>query len=259
MIIDLSHLGHEIHRRYDEYGIIQVFDDGNKRYLSFGTADEQSCQLKSNPNQPQHDYIRGMLAVLTQISTPKRIAVIGTGGGGLTRILHDYYTETQIDTVDLRSAVIQIAFQYFDLPRSVRLATYTDSADTFLAQQVDKISLHEEKYDLIFSDIYLADGLSTEQLQREFIDHSRQVLNDDGWLILNLWKEHRGEDGFILQLHSHFKTVATSTTKDGNWLIQASPKPNALIDTKDCRSRAKILSETLGFNLWQHAKGFYKR
>ena len=45
-MMDLSHLGKEVHRRYDELGIIQVFDDGNKRYLSFGTADEQSCQLR---------------------------------------------------------------------------------------------------------------------------------------------------------------------------------------------------------------------
>ena len=45
----LGHLGREIHRRYDEFGPLLVFDDGNKRFLSFGTADEQSCQLKKNP------------------------------------------------------------------------------------------------------------------------------------------------------------------------------------------------------------------
>lgn len=258
-MIDLSHLGHEIHRRYDEYGIIQVFDDGNKRYLSFGTADEQSCQLKSQPNQPQHDYIRGMLTVLTQAFIPQRIAVIGTGGGGLARLLHDHYPGSNIDTVDLRSAVIQVAHQYFGLPRSKRLSTYVSSAEDFLAQQVNSPKFSDSKYDVIFSDIYLADGLSIDQLQKQFIEDSRKLLSDKGWLVLNLWKEHRGEEEFMQYLNNNFGTVRTSTTKDGNWLILASPKSNTLIAKADCRSRAKALSETLGFNLWQHAKGFYKR
>lgn len=255
MIIDLSHLGHEIHRRYDEHGIIQVFDDGNKRYLSFGTADEQSCQLKSNPIQPQHDYVRAMLSVLMQTNAPDRIAVIGTGGGGLTSFLYHNYLESHIDTVDLRSAVIHIAHQYFGLPRSPRLSTHVCSANEFLAK---KAQTQDTQYDLIFSDIYLADGLSTEQLNADFLMHSRQLLSNNGWLVLNLWKEHRGEDAFIQQLEQHFSTLTTATTKDGNWLILASPKADALVGKTECRQRAKVLSEQLGFNLWNHAKGFYK-
>lgn len=264
MIIDLSHLGREIHRRYDEYGIIQVFDDGNKRYLSFGTADEQSCQLKARPNQPQHDYLRGMLAVLSQVSADvpiERIAIIGTGGGGIARALFEHTHSTQIDAVDLRAAVIQVALQYFELPRNPRLKTHINSAEHFLAKQVlsQQVLKEAEKYDLIFSDIYLADGLSAEQLQSDFISNSKMLLKDSGWLVLNLWKEHRAEALFIQTLKQHFSTIATSTTKDGNWLIWASPKANALLDKVDCRQRSKILSEGLGFNLWAHAKGFYRR
>ena len=61
-------LGKELYRYYDEYGPLQVFDDGNKRYLSFGDGDEQSCQLKSDPLQLQHDYSRAMLLVLLFVS-----------------------------------------------------------------------------------------------------------------------------------------------------------------------------------------------
>ena len=87
----ITHLGRELHRRYDEFGPILVFDDGNKRYLSFGTADEQSCQLNSAPLQLQHEYARAMAAVLVQFSDaalPTQITLLGTGGGTLAAALH---------------------------------------------------------------------------------------------------------------------------------------------------------------------------
>ncbi len=82
----MSLQGTEIHRCYDEYGVILVLDDGNKRYLSFGTDDEQSCYLKSQPAQPQADYIRAMLLVLLFV-TPSRIISMGLGGGGAEHLL----------------------------------------------------------------------------------------------------------------------------------------------------------------------------
>lgn len=199
-----------------------------------------------------------MLSVLTQTNSTQRVAILGTGGGGLARLLHEYYPESLIDTVDLRSAVIQIAYQYFGLPRSKRLSTHVSSAENFLAQQVNNPKINNLKYNLLFSDIYLADGLAAEQLNTDFLMHSRQLLVDNGWLVLNLWKEHRAENVFINHLSDHFNTIATSTTKDGNWLIIASPKADALLDKTECRRQAKTCSERLGFNLWQYAKGFYK-
>ena len=54
----------EIHRSYDELGPIQVMDDGHKRYLAFGTDDEQSCQLIHQPHLLQHEYTRAILLAL---------------------------------------------------------------------------------------------------------------------------------------------------------------------------------------------------
>ena len=52
--------GKEIFRSHDQYGQVQVYDNGNKRYLAFGSSDEQSCQLKTDPAQLQYEYSRAM-------------------------------------------------------------------------------------------------------------------------------------------------------------------------------------------------------
>ena len=249
---DLSHLGREVHRRYDDLGVIQVFDDGNKRFLSFGTADEQSCQLRVRPDQPQHHYSRAMFAVISVLEQPpQRAAVMGVGGGVLIRALHHRFTELTIDAVDLRKAVISIAQQYFGLPRDARIRPCVSDAGEFL-QQVTPAS-----YDLLFSDLYLAEGLETGQLQAEFLDNARQALTDQGWLVLNLWKEHREDGCFLPLLRERFRTVLHATTTDGNWIVWASPHSD-YPDKKAVQLRAKQSATELGFNLWQSARGFFR-
>ena len=73
-----------IYKTYDEYGTIDVLDDGNKRYLTFGNQDEQSLQIKATPHIPQHEYGRAIMLSLL-FCDPKSVCVMGLGGGTLTQ------------------------------------------------------------------------------------------------------------------------------------------------------------------------------
>lgn len=248
-------LGREVHRRFDEHGPIQVFDDGNKRYLSFGTTDEQSCQLKSQPFQLQHDYLRAMLTVLVQFDDLTDIhcaSVLGLGGGSLTATLWQQLPHTQIHAVELRPAVAQVAYQYFSLPRDKRLKVHLSCASDYLAE----VNTGGNKTDLLFSDLYLADGLNPTQQQQTFLQNSADALSDQGWLVLNLWKEHRDDPQLLSLLKQIFPTVLQATTKDGNWLIWASKQ--TAVEKKQAQQRCKQLQPQLGFNPWGFCKTFYR-
>lgn len=253
-MINLSHLGQEIHRRYDEFGPILVFDDGNKRYLSFGTADEQSCQLKHAPLQLQHEYARAMCAVLTQFDTqkpPGNISLLGVGGGTLASMLFNALPNTQIQAVEIRRAVLMVAHQYFSLPRHSRLTTHVQDAADFLQQATPKLC------DLLVCDLYQAEGLDPQVLQAPFLELCQQHLAPEGWLVLNLWKEHRIQPGGLEQLRKRFPQVLHATTVDGNWVIWASQRAS-VADRKQARQRSVELSPKVGINLWKRAKGFYR-
>lgn len=248
-------LGRELHRRFDEYGPIQVFDDGNKRYLSFGTVDEQSCQLISAPTRLQHEYLRAMVSVLVQLENPQsvnNVTVLGLGGGSLAAALHELLPQTQIHAVELRGAVAQIAYQYFALPRDKRLKVHIIDAISY----VEANHQAQQKTDILFSDLYLAEGLSEQQNNSAFLQQCAGLLTDNGWLVLNLWKEHRQDPLLLNQLKDLFPTLLQATTKDGNWLIWASRSAGA--DKKTAQIRAKQLQPLLGFNGWQSVKHFYR-
>lgn len=251
---DLSPLGREIHRRYDEWGPVVVMEDDNKRYLSFGTLDEQSCIAKKAPLQLQHEYTRAMASVLLMFplsALPTRITLLGVGGGSLASVFHHLLPSAQLHAVELRRAVLLVAQQYFGLPRSPQLMLHQADALTYLQHAT------VNSCDLLICDLYLADGLYDAQLHAEFIQLCAQHITSDGWLVLNLWKEHRQHPSLMTLLATHFRTRLHATTRDGNWILWLN-KSTSECHHQDIRQRAKHWQIPLQFNPWASAKGFLK-
>ena len=229
----------EIHRSYDELGPIQVLDDGHKRYLAFGTDDEQSCQLIQQPHLLQHEYTRAILLSLLMVE-PNHATVIGTGGGCLLTTLHHILPKCQLQGVELRREVARLAYKYFQLPKHTDIKLHI--GDGFEYLQTAQIQT-----DLIIADMYLADGIDQQQLSAQFIATSHAKLNQGGWLVLNYWLDHKMEDHLIEALHQYFDQIYMCDTGGGNWVIYAG-KVNIngqLID----ESKVKSMSQAAGFSL----------
>lgn len=80
----------EIHRTHDEYGVIDVYDDREKRYLAFRDQTKQSKAVcsKHTPADLQCGYTRVMLLPLLFLSNPKTALILGLGAGSLATCLH---------------------------------------------------------------------------------------------------------------------------------------------------------------------------
>lgn len=205
--------GREIHRSYDEWGPIQVIDDGHKRYLAFGTDDEQSCQLVHQPHVLQHEYTRAILLSLLMVK-PKHITVIGVGGGGLVTAFHHLVPECHIQGVELRREVARLAYKYFQLPKSNQIKMYIGDGLEYLT--------HEElSSDLIIADMYLAEGIDQQQLSMDFIKRCYQRLNAEGWLVLNYWLDHKLDEHLVEALQHYFDQIYMCDTGGVNWVIYA--------------------------------------
>ena len=237
----MSVLGKEIYRTYDEYGPIQVFDDGVKRYLAFEEDDEQTCVLKANPAQIQHEYTRAMLLSLLLVD-PREVLLLGLGGGSLATCLLGYHPELNLRAVELRRAVIKIAKKYFYLPKTDRLTVFEDDAGQYLLG--DAVSPAQ----LILADMYGADGLDPQQLTHWFLERCHELLTDDGWLVLNCWNDHRRDKENLRVIGGVFAEVRVSTTTSGNWIIFAGKRKNTLND-KQLVQRAKELGTTLDYSV----------
>jgi spermidine synthase len=234
----MNALGREIHRSYDDLGPIQVIDDGNKRYLAFGTDDEQSCQLIHQPHVLQHEYTRAILLALLMVK-PNHITVIGVGGGGLLTALHHLLPHCILQGVELRREVARLAYKYFQLPKNNHIKMTISDGYQYLENE-------ENKTDLIIADMYLAEGIDEQQLSQQFIASSYNRLNDNGWLVLNYWLDHKLDAQLVEALQNYFDQVYMCDTGGGNWVIYAGKVDinKSLIDD----SNINYYSKAAGFS-----------
>lgn len=240
--------GHLLFDTYDSYGEIRVLEQGEKRLLSFGPGDEQSAGLKKNPAALVFDYTQAMLLSLL-FREPKKVLLLGLGAGSLATCLHQHYARSQLTVVELRQHVIDVAYRYFGLPRSKRLQVICGEA-------LETLQGLKGQYDIIFSDIYLQEGMHHSQRNAVYIAACRQHLKPDGILVTNCWREHQEDNDVLNLMQQHFAAVNTCTTPDNNWLLFASQAPFEVQNSH--KENAKQLSKQLGYSLNKHLKRFQR-
>jgi spermidine synthase len=182
-------MGKELYRMEDDEGPIIVTQRGNRRLLNFGSKLEQSSVLMTKPYYLIHEYTQIMLLGLVFAET-RSMTLLGLGGGGLVHCLSHYYPDAMLRVVEIRHAVIDIAYDWFELPRRDRLQVINDDAMHYVSQLISGSS------DIIFSDLYQAEDMSACQAQQDFIAASHRALSDSGCLVLNF--HERPETGSTL-------------------------------------------------------------
>lgn len=171
-------MGKELYRTEDSDGSIVVTQRGNKRLLSFGSRLEQSSVLMGKPYYLIHEYTQIMLLGLLFVDA-RRITLLGLGGGGLAHCLSHYFPESTIQVIEIRQAVIDIAYEWFDLPQLDNLQVVNDDALHYIS------NLEKSTSDIIFSDLYEAEGMSACQAQQAFIADCYKALGEQGCLVIN--------------------------------------------------------------------------
>ncbi len=168
----------ELFRTTDEEGDIVVIEQGNSRILSFSTGLQQSRIQLEKPYCLQHEYSKIMLLGLLFVDA-KKVTILGLGGGGFAHCLGHYFPDISLIAIEIRQRVIDVGYQWFFLSKLTNLTIYCDDASHYILD-AEPLSV-----DMIFSDLYIADGMSELQKQQSFIKNSQQVLTSDGVLVIN--------------------------------------------------------------------------
>lgn len=225
----------------DAWGPIEVYEEDHLRILSFGPGDEQSRQDKRAPHLPEHEYIQAMLLVLL-LKQPKSALILGLGAGCLVGALHHSVPGIKIAAVELRAAVIDIAKRFFRLPIGKKITLIQDDAIHYIQQRQDK------KVDLMFADIYHAQGIVQNQLSSDFLQHCQSQLKAEGILVLNCWHEHSEDHDFSAALRQNFSHLLACHVSSGNWIVFASQADHHVALSK-IKMSAQQLKQASGIDL----------
>ncbi len=209
--------GKHLDMRESAYHLINIFDSSynldtqnmlatgkRARYMMFNNQIESGCLLADGgrPQMPAESacgYVRLLsLGALVSGHAPRKIAVIGAGGGvGATLLRQDYAASVQrVDVVDIDRMVFEMAGKYFPYP-------YPQSDGvTFSHVRDGRLFIRNESrtWDYIILDAYTAGGRIPKHLiTKEFFQVAAEKLDSDGVAVCNIISAVEGRDGRLLR------------------------------------------------------------
>jgi spermidine synthase len=200
-------MGKELYRTEDGDDPVVVTQRGNKRLLSFGSRLEQSSVLMDKPHYLIHPYTQIMLLGLL-FGDSGRMTLLGLGGGALAHSLSHYFPGSTIQVVEIRQDVIDIAYEWFALPRLENLHIVNADALPYLSK------LKQHSTDIIFSDLYAAEGMSACQAQQEFITAAFTALSERGCVVINFHRKPHADSVLMKTIESLFPEIIVHDSEE---------------------------------------------
>jgi len=247
-------LGELIHQVKDGEGLVSVYQRKKHRFLTFGNAVEQSCINLNAPHQLEHIYTQAMMLSLLFCADIRNGLLLGLGGGSLARALQHARPRIKIHAVEYRQTVIDAAQRFFELQTSQYLQLHCAEATAFIRSDT-------HHYDLIFADLYLADGAHNAQKDQSFFADCRQRLSKNGLLLTNLWCSEF-QDSQIAQkaLKSAFgENVLYLHVQGGNVIAFAFNHELPNLKRNGFYDNAQELGNKLGIPLQRLARNFWRQ
>ena len=232
-----------IHRERSLYQTILVEKTGTTVCLKFSVRRNQrnqSCIDQRRPRDMVFAYTRMMMAALLLNPSPRRVLVVGLGGGTLPTAMARIYREAAIDAVEIDPAVVTVAERYFGFVATDRLRVHVQDARAF----VKRAARNGETYDLLMLDAFNSDYIPEHLMTREFLLEAKSVLTEDGVLAANTFASSRLYDHESATYNDVFGPFFNLRLPDSsNRVILAARQP--LPDVLRLQRRAAELNERL--------------
>jgi spermidine synthase len=180
-----------VHTEDSQYHRIAVVEDDDSRYLRFDSS-FQSGMYTNDPFRTRFDYVDYLQLPMAYRPQTRRILYIGLGGGSAPKRTWRDFPATRLDVVELDPAVVDVAYEYFELPRDPRLRVETEDGRRFLAA-------NDGPWDAIVIDAFYSDSIPFHLATREFLELARSRLAPGGTVATNIIGAVRGRDSRLFR------------------------------------------------------------
>jgi spermidine synthase len=215
-----------------------VIDDGELITLYFNIRLMQSIMRIDTPNTLEWRYTQKMMSFLLFNPSPKRIALIGMGGGSLVKFCHHRLPASHITAVELDPDVIAFRDIFRVPPDGPRLEVLQSDGAEYLA--------HAKKgIDVLLVDAFDAVGLAPALGNREFLESAFAKLSANGQLIMNLAGDKRRYRRLLIDVREVFdgRVIVVPVRGDGNSVLLAFKDARFRPNWRRLHAQAKALKE----------------
>jgi predicted membrane-bound spermidine synthase len=223
-----------------EYNDVFITKRQNQLVMSFqvkGWDYTESVANLTDPDDLPLRYAQVMTIATIYPDAPKKILMLGLGGGSISTYLGRFLPEAAITTVEIDPGVITAAKTYFGLRETERMRYRAGDGRVFLNRS-------KESYDLILLDAYRGGYVPFHLLTREFYTLVKQRLAPGGAAAFNVHDGSKLYASTIKTLGEVFPALDLYPTGMGEVIAIGAASP---LDMATLERRAATLQERHSF------------
>jgi spermidine synthase len=194
-----------VYSKNTRYHGLTVVEDDESRHLRFESS-FQSGMFLDDPYRTRYRYSDYLQLALAYNQGARRILMIGLGGGSAPKRMWRDFPELEMEVVELDPVVRDVAYRFFELPRSARLRVSVEDGRRYLQR-------NSERWDAIMIDAYFSDALPFHLTTVEFLELARSRLNPGGVIVSNVIGSVAGPTSKLFRsMYKTYRAVFPSVT-----------------------------------------------
>jgi spermidine synthase len=211
-----------VHSERSLYREVLVYEENDERCMCFTRncrIGRQSCINLKRPREFALNYTHMVMGGLlfTTSTAPRRVLIVGLGGGTIPTALREVLPDAEIDAVEIDPAVTRVARRFFGFKDDPKLKVIEVDGRVFVKRAIREGT----KYDAILLDAFDHEYIPEHLLTREFLTEVKSLLTPGGVLVGNTFSSSRLYDHESTTYASVFPTFFN--LKAANRVVVARP------------------------------------
>jgi spermidine synthase len=226
-----------------------IIDSGLQRRLQFDLYTVQSSMHREHPDRLTLAYTRKMMAFLLFNRSPKRILLLGLGGGSLAKFCYRRLPCAAVTAIELSSDVIA-------LREAFRIPPDDDRFRVICADGADYVARLGRSKDVILADACDRQGIAPELDAIEFYQNAHRCLSRGGMFVANMCGDLNICAAHVGRMRAVFgdEIMTLQVRPDGNLIVFAFKERRPEIDWEQLEATAVNLKRKFGLDFPRYVR-----
>lgn len=224
---------------------VLVSERDGVRTLHLGSDTVQSAMRVCAPYHLELSYTRAMMGFLLFHPDPRRVLMVGLGGGSLAKYVWHTFPRARVAVVECNPRVVAVARAQFHVPADD--ARFT----VIVGDGAAHVRSPGPCCDVLMVDAYDARSQVESLATEDFYADCRRALQPGGVLVVNLWSSDGRFDAFLQRVERAFdgRVLCLPAERRGNVAVFAFEGKVAPTRWDLLRARARELEPATGLEL----------
>lgn len=203
------------------YGKPFLLERDRLRHLHFSIRFVQSAMRIDAPEALTLAYTRKVMAFLLFHPRPRRILLLGLGGGSLAKYCYRHLPDTEVVALEIDPHVLALREEFHVPPDNHRFAVIEGDGAQYVAE-------HPGETDVLVVDTFDEHGVAPSLAAGDFFARAFQCLSEDGVLVMNVAGDRATYLPHVEHLRRTFggRVIAISVRDDANFVLFAFKAPS---------------------------------